>query len=69
MIFLLNLLFDYPGSITNVNYFSFSAFSAAKLSSKLLLLIYKTILRLLIDLIFAAARVSLLETFRNIERT
>ena len=26
MIFFLILLFDYPGSITNVNYFSFSGF-------------------------------------------
>ena len=33
----------------------------------MVLLVYKTILRPLIDMIFAAARVWLVETFRNIE--
>ena len=32
-------LFDYPGSITNVNYFSFFGFSASRLSSSLVVVL------------------------------
>ena len=39
MIFFLILLFDEPGSFTNVNYFSFSGFSASRLLSKFFLVL------------------------------
>ena len=45
----------------------FLYYFVAEFIISIVLLIYKTILRLLIDMIFAAARVSLVVPFRNIE--